>query len=125
MRGSVVVFSLIAALMLAACGASAGGAAGDPARGKQLFLTGGASNVPCATCHAFNGETLVGPSLQGISTRAASRVAGLSAQDYIRQSIQSPSAYVVPNFDDKMFKKYSDTLSKQDIDDLVAFLMTQ
>lgn len=122
-----LVLGLCAALLLAAC--SSGGASsasgGDPTRGKQIFQTGGTSGIPCATCHTLDGSKLVGPSLKGISTRAATRVPGLSAQDYIRQSIDNPSAYMVPDYSDQMYKKYADTLSKQDLDDVVAYLMTQ
>jgi cytochrome c oxidase subunit 2 len=125
MRRFAVVLGLIAAVMLAACSSPAPSASGDAARGKQIFQTGGASGVPCATCHTLDGSALVGPTLQGISKTAASRVAGLSAEDYLKQSIDNPSAYMVEGFSDQMYKQYGDSLSKQELDDLVAFLMTQ
>lgn len=121
-----VLLGLSAALILAAC-ASGGAAspAGDATRGKQIFQTGGTSGIPCATCHTLDGTKLVGPSLQGIKDRAGTRIPGMSAEDYIRQSVDNPSAYMVEDFSDQMYKKYADTLSKQDLDDLVAYLMTQ
>src|SRR5438128_753184 len=68
--------------------------------GKEIYNTGGTAKVPCATCHTLDGSTLVGPSFQGISERAGSRIEGVSAEDYIRQSIQHPSQFVVPGFSD-------------------------
>jgi hypothetical protein len=38
----------------------------------------------------------------GISERAGTRLAGLAAVEYLRQSILEPSAYVVEGFEDKM-----------------------
>jgi mono/diheme cytochrome c family protein len=125
-RRFLIVLGLCAALALVACGeAPAPTASGDATRGKQIFLTGGSSGIPCATCHTLDGTKLVGPSLQGIAERAAERVPGQSAEDYLRQSIDNPSAYMVEDYPDQMYKKYADTLSKQDLDDVVAYLMTQ
>ncbi len=112
-------------VLLAACGP--GAAAADDqaaARGQDLYLSGGASGIPCATCHTLDGTDLVGPSFQGIATRAASRLEGVSPQEYLRQSIIQPGSYVVEGYSDAMNKNYAETLSEQDIEDLVAYLMT-
>jgi mono/diheme cytochrome c family protein len=62
--------------------------------GAELFTRQG-----CAACHATQGDTrLVGPSLAGISERAATRKPGTSAEEYIRESIRDPSAFIVPGF---------------------------
>ncbi|MFN8562465.1 MAG: hypothetical protein U0703_12800 [Anaerolineae bacterium] len=45
---------------------------------------------------------IVGPSLDGVATRADSRVAGMSAGEYFRTSILDPGAFVVPGFPDAM-----------------------
>jgi cytochrome c2 len=111
------------ALVLSACGGEA--LSGEAAKGQDLFNSGGSSGYPCLSCHTVDGADLVGPSLQGISERAGERVEGLSAEEYIRQSIQYPSNYIVENFSDVMPKVYAQTLSQEDIDALVAFLMTQ
>jgi quinol-cytochrome oxidoreductase complex cytochrome b subunit len=94
--------------------------------GEQIF-TGGANRAPaCTLCHSLDGITLVGPSLQHISAQAATRVAGQSAQAYLRTSIVSPSAYKVPGFETStMYPNYSLDLSPEQIDALVAFLLTQ
>lgn len=79
----------------------------------------------CATCHALEPDTvIVGPSLAGIASRAASRVPGMDAQTYLRASIIDPSAYVVPGFQDAMQKNLGDKLSAEQINDIIAFLMT-
>lgn len=120
---------LLAILSLAACGGGSGESAasggGDVAAGQQIFNTGGDSGIPCASCHTLDGTDLVGPSLQGIAERAAEREPGTSATDYLHESIVNPSAYLVSGYEDLMNNDYSDTLSDADIDNLVAFLMTQ
>ena len=66
-----------------------------------------------------------GPSLQGIYGRAGERVPGLSAGEYIRQSIVDPAAYVVDGFHNLMPDSYQLVLSEEDINALVAFILTQ
>jgi hypothetical protein len=63
--------------------------------------------------------------MQGVSERAGDRVPELSAVEYLRQSIQDPSAYVVEGFSDTMSKGIHAAFSEEDIDALVAFLLTQ
>ena len=68
---------------------------------------------------------LVGPSFDGIASRAQTRVPGLSAEEYLRQSIVEPNAYVVDGFPTgQMFNNYAEVLTEEDIDNLVAFLLT-
>ena len=53
----------------------------------------------CVACHAVQGDTkIVGRSLAGISQRGATRKPGTSAEDYIKESIRQPSAYIVEGF---------------------------
>lgn len=100
----------------------ASGLAGDPARGKALF--GGSAG--CAGCHdTTQGITVSGPSLKGVSTRATSRKPGMSALDYLHESIRQPNAYVVKGFTPGvMLQNYGQTLGNAQIDDLVAYLLT-
>lgn len=68
--------------------------------------------------------TLVGPSFAGIATHAATRVAGMTAEEYLRQSIVAPNAYVVDGFPaEQMIPTYLDILNEE-IDNMVAFLPT-
>jgi len=129
-----VFFWLVVLLVLgtlAACDDTVSGdvpsevtAIGDPVVGRTLFESGGDALVPCATCHTLDGTELVGPSLMGIAARAATRT-DLSAEDYLRQSVTDPSAFVVEDYADVMYKEYGTKLSDEDIDNLIAFLLTQ
>jgi hypothetical protein len=49
----------------------------------------------------------------------------LSAEEYLRESIVDPAAYIVEGYPDGMPKAYKILLSEEDIDNLVAFLLTQ
>jgi len=104
--------------------------AGDPARGRDIFETGGGIlSTQCIHCHTLDGTLSTakygGPSLMDISTVAADRVPELSTVEYLRQSILDPSAYVVEDFGDSMEKSYQYLFSEEDINSLVAFLLTQ
>lgn len=101
-------------------------AGANPERGKDLFFASSiGEGTGCRLCHSLKpDEVKVGPSLAGIATRAATRVPGMSAEEYIRESILHPDAYIVPGFDNKMPSYISESLSEQDLEDLVAFLMT-
>ena len=128
-----LLFTLVAvsilALLLAACGGGgeeAGGGSGAEA-GKELFaqaVVGTESG--CITCHSLTpDEVIVGPSMAGIGSRAGSRVPGLSAEEYLRESILDPNAYLVEGFDpDTMPQVWGDILSEEQIDSLIAYLMT-
>jgi cytochrome c oxidase subunit 2 len=104
---------------------------GDPERGREIFESGGGvlSSSYCVKCHSLDGSVIdipyAGPSLQGIYGRAGERVAGLSADEYVRQSIVDPAAYVVDGFQNLMPDSYQLVLSEEDIDALVAFMLTQ
>jgi cytochrome c2 len=95
--------------------------------GRSLYMESTlGTNTGCRICHSLDlGVTLVGPSFDGIATRAATRVPGLSAEEYIRQSILDPNAYVVEGFPaGQMLQNFEDLLTAEDIDNLVAFLLT-
>ncbi len=110
---------------------------GDPARGAQLFST-----LPCSSCHdithPFPGGAIC-PNLGNIVTEAARIVKSpdyhgqaTDAAGYIRESIVNPNAYIVPDAQyhtsdgqSVMPKNFGQTLTAQQIDDLVAFLMTK
>lgn len=79
----------------------------------------------CATCHALIPDVvIIGPSLAGVASRAASRVSGQTAEQYLRESILDPSAYVVEGFEDVMMKNFGQQLTAEQINDIIAFLMT-
>jgi mono/diheme cytochrome c family protein len=67
----------------------------------------------------------VGPSLAGVATRAATSVPGLTAEEYLHQSIVDPTAHVVEGFSaNQMPPNFGQTLKDEQISDIVAFLMT-
>lgn len=98
---------------------------GDPVRGAQLFSTfNPRAATTCSACHQVDtDDRLIGPGLLNVGTRAASRIAGLNAADYIRQSILDPAAYVVEDYLNIMPKTWRDALTDQDVNDLVAYLL--
>ncbi len=104
---------------------------GDPERGRQIWEDGGGALAGgCSFCHSLDGSEKPGnqraPTWQGISGRAGDRVPGLSAEEYLRESIVDPTAYIVDgHFADSMPKGFKILLSEEDIDGLVAFLLTQ
>jgi len=107
----------------------------DPvAMGEALFRQ---SPPACFSCHSIQeGVVLVGPSLAGVGTRAAKTVASpnykgsaRTPEDYIRESILHPSAYVLPGptfsaGGQSIMPPYGDALKPEQIDQLVAYLAT-
>ncbi|MCZ7668347.1 MAG: c-type cytochrome [Chloroflexi bacterium] len=130
-------FVLALALVLTACG---GGAAndgsgdssavvGNPTRGEKLYAQNpiGKAGAPgCITCHSLEPDkVLVGPSHVGLGARAGSYVEGMSAEEYLHESIVSPNAHIVEGFTPGvMYQNYGADLNAQEIADLVAYLMT-
>lgn len=112
---------------------SASSGAGDAKAGEKLFTS---AAPPCSTCHSTKaGVKMVGPSLAGIAAKAKQIVSAKDykgqakdAKGYIRESIVNPNAYVVPGFgsggQSLMPNTFGQTLKPQQIDDLVAYLMT-
>ena len=100
---------------------------GNPEKGKEYFNTVRPEvNFACATCHHFDSEAqLIGPGLLNISVRAASRVPGESAYNYIHTSIVDPGAFVVPGFPDALMPRtYKDLWTEEQINDIIAYLYT-
>ena len=112
---------LLAATLVAAC------SAGEPTPTLTSFEQLGRSvyTVRCAQCHILVPDTIViGPSLAGIATRAASRLPGYDAQAYIEMSILSPQEYLVEGFPDTMPTNFAKELTSEEFEAVVAFLMT-
>lgn len=102
-------------------------ASGNAANGEVLFNTfQPAASFACATCHLADSEDrLIGPGLLNISVRADTRIEGLSAVEYIRQSITDPSAYIVEGFPDGLMpQNWVEIYNEEEIDDIIAYLMT-
>lgn len=99
----------------------------DPAAGEQLYYeTVSGVNAGCRICHSLTkDETIIGPSFYGIADRAGERVPGMTAEEYLRQSIIEPNAFVVPGYPSgQMIQNFGTILTDEQINDLIAFLMT-
>ena len=91
--------------------------------GKQLFEDKGM----CTTCHTIGKSgALRFPDLDGIATRAATRVPGLSALDYMGQSLYQPDAFIVDGFAPGMpqINKSPVGLTGEEIRCVLAFLQS-
>ena len=77
----------------------------------------------CTVCHSTGTDTKVGPGLGGLSERAGSRVDGMTAVEYVTQSITDPGAFIVPGFPDVMPTNFSDLMSEVEIASLVDYLL--
>lgn len=135
MRKLAVFLMVLLVLSLVACGgesAPAGGDAepagpGDAAAGKAIFnqsLIG--TQAGCMTCHSLEpGVAMVGPSLGTIGTDAGSRVSGVSAEDFLRKAITEPDADIAEGFAAGIMPAaLANELSAQEVNDLIAFLLT-
>ena len=104
---------------------------GDIAKGEELFFSG-IDGIPdsfsCATCHTLDGTRLatMGPSLLGISEAASDRIEGLSDVDYLRQSLTDPLVFDADEDSSMLMPyQYADVLTEEQVNDLVAFLLTK
>ena len=94
---------------------------GDPARGQELFGT-----VGCNGCHTVAGVGgSVGPDLTTAGARPSPDPRRWPTPEaYILASLLEPDAYVVPRYTADMPAADALGLSRQDLEDLVAYLMT-
>ena len=88
--------------------------------GEQIFTAAG-----CAGCHQFskagsNGN--IGPSLDDLASAAGDREPGKSAEDYIRESLTKPDAFLVEGFGNAM-PSYEGRLTDEQIQALVDDLL--
>ncbi|MBL3556936.1 MULTISPECIES: c-type cytochrome [Marinobacter] len=108
----------------------------DPiAKGDRLFRT---ASPACNSCHSTApGADMAGPTMAGLVTRAEEALASdeyqgeaTDIEGYIRESIVAPSAHLVPgamySADGTSFMPtgYEDSLSDEEVDQLVAYLMS-
>jgi cytochrome c oxidase subunit 2 len=92
------------------------------AAGKALFASNG-----CGGCHTYKpagSGGKVGPDLDKVEADAKKANKG-PVPVYVKQSIEVPSAYVVPGFPNGVMPPYKGKLTDAQINDLVKFLTTQ
>lgn len=96
----------------------------DPVvRGQQVYTQKG-----CGGCHTLGNLSagVVGPPLTNIASLAETRQEGVTAEEYIRQSILNPNAFVVEGYPaGVMPQNWDEVLSEAELEDLVAFLLAQ
>ena len=92
--------------------------------GELLFLSTG-----CTGCHSIQGVATtgqVGPDLTSVSQVAGERVEGLSAREYLAQSLAEPQAFVVPGYEATTAGAMPDfDLTDDEISALVDFLLEE
>ena len=110
--------------------------AGDQiAKGQELYLNVPDNAAPqalwCQDCHKIDGLSagLIGPEHTNLATDAAERKPGTSAEEYIRESISKPQAFVAENVDRStpglMTNAITEKLTPEQVDSLVCFLLEQ
>ena len=94
----------------------------NPANGETLALT-----FTCVGCHALDpAKTQPGPSWYNIGDTAVVRVAGESPAFYLYQSITAPNSHVVEGYPANIMPQtFGETMSVQQIGDMVAYLLAQ
>ncbi len=86
----------------------------------------------CYQCHFIEGMTeaagLIGPEHTNIASDAVNRVASMSAEDYLRESIVDPERSIAEGVERAtpglMTKAIVEKLTDDQVDALVAFLLT-
>jgi cytochrome c oxidase subunit 2 len=99
-------------------------------RGKGAAAGGGASAAAktfvdngCDGCHTFKpagAKGTIGPDLDKL-TEAAQK-AGQPLEEFIRQSIVDPNAYIAPGYPKGVMPETFSSLPKQQLDALVTYL---
>jgi mono/diheme cytochrome c family protein len=88
--------------------------------GQQIFTAAG-----CAGCHTFSpakSTGTIGPNLNELKTQAANMEKGKSADEYIRESIEDPSAFIVKGYPNAM-PSFKGRLTDAQIKALIDFLL--
>ncbi|WKZ57839.1 MAG: cytochrome c oxidase subunit II [Bdellovibrionota bacterium] len=91
-----------------------------PERGRAAYNKHG-----CNACHSLDGSRLVGPSFLKAYGREGTYDSGKKYavdHEYIRQSIYEPNAHIVDSYPPNLMPNYTDQVSAQELDDLIAFI---
>ncbi|MFN8444503.1 MAG: c-type cytochrome [Caldilineaceae bacterium] len=105
-----------------AAAAAAAAAPAGPQPPQALFVSMG-----CGGCHVVDPnstQVMTGPNLGKLPEVAATRKPGVSATDYVHESIVNPSAFTVEGFPaGVMPPNFAERMSAEEIDSLVAWLL--
>jgi mono/diheme cytochrome c family protein len=88
--------------------------------GDQIFTAAG-----CAGCHTFGpagSNGTIGPSLDELKTQAGKIEPGKSAEEYIRESLEDPGAFIVKGYPNAM-PSFKGRLTDQQIQAVIDYLL--
>jgi mono/diheme cytochrome c family protein len=121
---------------IAAVGGEAAAPAGEPAAAaptegardpETLFQT-----MTCVACHNLDADQTdsnrgpVGPNMGNLAENAATRVEGMSAAEYVHQSIVEPNTHIVEGYmAGIMPPTFAQQMSEEEINGLVEWLLAQ
>ena len=117
-QAEVMTASKFAAWTKSSQGPSGGGGGGGGASGAAVFTNNG-----CDGCHTFKpakATGTVGPDLDKLAAEA--QRAGQPLEQFIRESIVNPNAYVEPGFQPGVMPETFKSLPKAQLDALVSYL---
>jgi cytochrome c oxidase subunit 2 len=118
MRSTVVVMSQADFDKWAQAGGKAAGGGGGTAAGKTVFVNNG-----CGACHqlkAADATGKIGPDLDKLAAYAQS--AGQPLEDFTRESIVNPDAYIEKGYPPNVMPHTFKSLPKDQLDSLVKYL---
>jgi mono/diheme cytochrome c family protein len=94
---------------------------GDPARGEEVF-----NAYDCKGCHKVKGAGgIAGPDLSDVGGLAGTLKPGVTAEAFIREAIVQPDAFTRKGYRAGLMPQdYEQRLSRQELDDLIAYLLT-
>ncbi len=125
MRVNKLFILILVLILLAACGTNKTTPTEPQANSETVTFGKTVFQANCSACHSTTNENiLVGPSLLGLADRAGKIVPGLDARAYIEQSIKDPGAFVNEVFQNIMPATYSSSLSPDQLEAVVAYLLT-
>jgi mono/diheme cytochrome c family protein len=88
--------------------------------GEQIFTAAG-----CAGCHTFGpagSNGTIGPNLDELAAAAGEREPGKSAEEYVRESLTKPDAFLAPGFGNAM-PSFEGRLTDKQIQTLIDYLL--
>lgn len=123
----VAVLGTAAVVSTACAGDALPAPSAEAELGRQIFEDRGGPE--CRDCHSLDGTEAKGPTFLGLADVAGDRVPGMSAAEYLYQSIVEPRAFMVlpgtwpENPEAEMPTAYGVLFNESQLDGLVAFVL--